>query len=268
MASNQSGSPLRLRLVPPYERFRDAHAQLSGGPAAVFNSVLVLRDAKYLLLESEQTDGTWVGSPMWFAAVNDTIFLRTEADSPNVRRMSRRLLVKVAPCTMRGKPLDDHIECMARIAPQEREAQAEAALDRAYGLLRGLINRFTNSHHVYLELTQKLPPAEIAPWLEVRTLRGDRAGPRKMRRERDLRGRVRSGCPHSEHEHERARASRATSHNSTCEKCSVSGSSGRSTCPRHWSTRSLRQALLMARVDEMRKPRALSSSRLPSQACQ
>lgn len=153
MDRSQSASPLALRLVPPHERSRDAWAHLPERHAAVFNSVLGLCDAKYLLLESQRTDGSWVGTPMWFAAVNDTIFLRTQADSPKVRRMSHRPLVKVTPCTMRGKPRDDYIECTARIAPQEHEAQAEAALRRGYGLLRQAINRFARNDHVYLELT-------------------------------------------------------------------------------------------------------------------
>jgi len=153
MASNPSGSPLGLRLVPPHERFRDVQTHLSERPAAMFNSVLVLRDAKYLLLESQRTDGTWAGTPMWFAAVNNTIFLRTQADSPTLRRMSRRPIVKVAPCTMRGKPLADYIECAAQIVPREREAQAQAALRRGYGLLRQAFNGFVRNDHVYLELT-------------------------------------------------------------------------------------------------------------------
>jgi PPOX class probable F420-dependent enzyme len=177
MANNQLGSPLGLRLVPPYEWFRHAE-HLSGGRAAVFNSVLVLRDAKYLLLESQRTDGTWVGTRMWFAAVNNTIFLRTEADSPKLRRMSRRPIVKVAPCTMRGKPLDDYIECAAQIVPRERAEQAEAAFRRGYGPLRRLVNVLTHNDYVYLELTPLCRetlrvPADSAPWLGVRIMRGD-----------------------------------------------------------------------------------------------
>jgi PPOX class probable F420-dependent enzyme len=185
MAKSQSGSPLGLRLVPPYERFRHAEAHLSGGRAAVFNSVLGLRDAKYLQLESQRTDGTWAGTLMWFAVVDDIIFLRTEADSPEVRRMSRRPIIRVAACTMRGKPPDDYIECMACIVPQGREAQAEAALRRGYGLIRCLINRFIHGHHIYLELTpfnrkELRVPADSGSRLGVRTLRGDCAGPRKV----------------------------------------------------------------------------------------
>jgi PPOX class probable F420-dependent enzyme len=153
MAKSQSDSALGLRPVPPHERLRHAETVLPERHAAAFNSLLGLRDAKYLLLESQRTDGTWAGNPMWFAAVNNTIFLRTKADSLKVRRVSRRPIVKVAPCTMRGKPLDDYIKCRARFVPLEREAQAEAALRRRYGLIRRAYDRFVRNDHVYLELT-------------------------------------------------------------------------------------------------------------------
>jgi len=112
---------------------------------------------------------------MWFAVVDDTIFLRTEADSPKVRRMSRRPIVNVAACTMRGKPRDDYIECMAHIVPGEREAHAEAALRRGYGLLRRLFNSFVGNDYVYIELTplsqQQHMPEDEALALGVRAMR-------------------------------------------------------------------------------------------------
>jgi PPOX class probable F420-dependent enzyme len=121
---------------------------------------------------------------MWFAAVKNTLFLRTEARSANMRRINRRPIVKVAACTMRGKPLDDHIECRARVAPREREAHAEAALGRRYGLLRRLVNVFTHNDCVYIELTPLDPrglsrPDDSAPRSGVRAVRDGRIEPEK-----------------------------------------------------------------------------------------
>jgi uncharacterized protein len=106
---------------------------------------------------------------MWFAGVDDTIFLRTEAHTALVRRIARRPIVKVAACTIRGKPLGDYIECTARIAPRAREAEAERALRRGYGPLRRLLSNFGRDAHVYLELTpidlrqRSLPEPETLP---------------------------------------------------------------------------------------------------------
>lgn len=163
MTREQSRTQLAKRLVSLHERFRHPQAHLSESHAATSNSVAHLEGAKYLLLESERANGTRVGTPMWFAVIDDTIFLRTEADSPKVRRISRRPTVNVAACTMRGKPRDDYIQCIARTVPQQQEAHAEAALRRGYGPLRRLFNTFNRNNYVYIELTplsQQQPVAE------------------------------------------------------------------------------------------------------------
>ncbi|MGO9322739.1 MAG: PPOX class F420-dependent oxidoreductase [Solirubrobacteraceae bacterium] len=162
--ANQSRTPLGRRLVLLYERLRSPEAHLSGLRTAPSNSVMCLIHAKYLLLESKRANGTPVCTPMWLAIVDDTIFLRTEAECPKVRRIRRHPIVKVAPCTTRGVPIGDDIECVARILPQEQEAQAEAALRRSYGLPRRLFNVFARNDYVYIELkplnTRKRPAPE------------------------------------------------------------------------------------------------------------
>jgi hypothetical protein len=114
---------------------------------------MYLSGSKYLLLESERSNGTQAATPMWFAAIDERVVLRTEAGSPTVRRISKRPIVKVAACTMRGKPVGNYLECMARIVPSDREGEAEAALRRGYGLLRRLLNLVVHNDHTYLELT-------------------------------------------------------------------------------------------------------------------
>jgi hypothetical protein len=74
-----TSSSKSTRRVPLCERLRHPQAHLSGQRAATPNSVIHLADAKYLLLESKRVDGTPVGTPMCFAVVDDTIFLRTQA---------------------------------------------------------------------------------------------------------------------------------------------------------------------------------------------
>jgi PPOX class probable F420-dependent enzyme len=115
--------------------------------------VLYLCGAKWLLLESERTNGESVLTRVWFAAINETVFIRTEAASGTVRRIERRPVVKVAACDFRGIPINDYIECMARIVAPEREPEAEAALRRQYGLARRLFNALVRNEHTYLELT-------------------------------------------------------------------------------------------------------------------
>jgi hypothetical protein len=57
MARSQAGRATRATSRLPYELFWHAETHLSGGRAAVFNSSLELRDAKYVRLESGRADG-------------------------------------------------------------------------------------------------------------------------------------------------------------------------------------------------------------------
>jgi PPOX class probable F420-dependent enzyme len=139
--------------VPLCEWWRHPQATLAGRPAAPSNTVMYLSGSKYLLLESERSNGTQAATPMWFAAIDERVVLRTEVGSLKVRRIGKRPIVKVAACTWRGKPVGDYLECIARIVPPDREGEAEAALRRGYGLLRRLFNLVVHNDHTYLELT-------------------------------------------------------------------------------------------------------------------
>jgi uncharacterized protein len=167
--------PLRMRLGPLYKRLRSSQATLAGVPHAPSDSVLYLSGARYLLLGSERADGESVATPMWFAAINEKVFLRTEAGSAKVRRIERRPIVKVVACTFRGTPFSDYIECMARIVAPEREPEAEGALRRQYGLVIRLFCALARSECAYLELTPliaaKPVPEDEAQGAAVRAIR-------------------------------------------------------------------------------------------------
>jgi PPOX class probable F420-dependent enzyme len=182
MAKSRSRTPLRRRLVPLYERLRHPEAHLTGRRPAPSNSVIYLMYAKYLLLESERVDGTLVGTPMWFAMVDDTIFVRAEAESPEIERIRQRPVVKVASCTTRGVPTGDYIECVARVVPREQEAHADAALRRSYGTLRRLRNTLARNDYVDLELapldlTHRRVPEDEALASGLRLVHEDRKTP-------------------------------------------------------------------------------------------
>lgn len=140
------------RHAPLWERLRHTDARLTGQPALA-QSVGVLGNARYLLLESERADGTQVATPVCFAVLEGAIVLRTGAESAKVRRIRARPVVRAGACTLRGKPLDSYIECIARFVAPEKQPQAEAALRHRHGLRRRLITWLVHPEWVYLELT-------------------------------------------------------------------------------------------------------------------
>ena len=138
------------RRVSLSERLRHPKARFTGEPAAV-RSVGLLGTARYLLLESERRDGTQVATPMFFAILDEAIVVRTEAKSAKVRRIRDRPIVRVGPCSIRGKPLAGYFECMARFLALEEQLLAEAALRRKHRLCRR--EWYLHKKYVYLELT-------------------------------------------------------------------------------------------------------------------
>jgi PPOX class probable F420-dependent enzyme len=173
VTGNPVRRPLGKRLGPLYERLAGGRATLAGVPHAPSNSVLYLSGAKCLLLESERCGGVPVPTRVWFAAVNETVFILAEVASGTVRRIERHPIVKVAACTFRGTPFSDYIECTARIVAPEREPEAEAALRRQYGPARRLFNALARNEHTYLELTPLAAnpvPEDAAQGVAVRAI--------------------------------------------------------------------------------------------------
>ncbi len=166
MTGNPAKRPTGKRLAGLCKRPPDIRVTLAGVPRASPNSVLYLYGARWLLLESEGLNGERVPTREWFAAINETVFIRTEAGSGKLRRIERRPIVKVAACDFRGIPINDYIECMARIVAPEHEPEAEVALCRQYGLARRLFSALARNEHTYLELTP-LTAADPVPEDEV-----------------------------------------------------------------------------------------------------
>lgn len=79
MTGNTAKRPLGKRLGLLYKRLSNSQATIAGVPHAPSNSVLYLSGAKCLLLESERANGESVPTPVWFAAIDEKVFIRTEA---------------------------------------------------------------------------------------------------------------------------------------------------------------------------------------------
>jgi len=144
---------LSRRLARLRERIIHPRASFLGRTPALTNSVGILGNAGYVLLETEDADGSTVPTPMCFVTVNDTIFVRIEPDSALLVRIAACPIVKVGACTLRGKPIDGYLECLARIVPPEREAELESDFRRGYKLTDRILSRLTGGVYAYFALT-------------------------------------------------------------------------------------------------------------------
>jgi PPOX class probable F420-dependent enzyme len=106
---------------------------------------------KYCLLSSFRKSGEAVPTPVWFGLADGNIYIRTEAGAGKVKRIRREPLVKITPCTFRGRPLGLETDGRARILTPDESRQAERAIAANYGLERRLYEA-TVSRLLYREL--------------------------------------------------------------------------------------------------------------------
>ncbi|MGZ6565190.1 MAG: PPOX class F420-dependent oxidoreductase [Solirubrobacteraceae bacterium] len=116
-----------------------------------------LRGHKYCLLVTYRRSGEAVPTPVWFGLGDGKLYVRSEANVAKVKRIRNDPRVRVAPCTVRGKPLGPPAEGRARVLDELGDSeQAEAALQTNYGLGRKLYEGAGGAfgvETVYLEIT-------------------------------------------------------------------------------------------------------------------
>ncbi len=122
-----------------------------------------LQKQQYMSLATYRRTGETVPTPVWFARVDDKLYVYTGARSGKVKRIRHNPAVTVAPCTMNGTVTGPAQEACARILGDDEGYLAREAIDRKYGLqmrllgildsLAGLFRRRTSDGPVYLEIT-------------------------------------------------------------------------------------------------------------------
>lgn len=138
-----------------FERLRDRSAvpaAANPGTAATFDA---LQGEEYALVVTFRRSGRPIPTPMWFGLLGGRAYVRSLADAGKVKRLSRDPHIRVAPCTIRGRPTGPFADGVGRILGAGESPIAEAALDRHYGLRRRLYEGAGDRlgvQTVYLEL--------------------------------------------------------------------------------------------------------------------
>jgi uncharacterized protein len=122
-----------------YDWIRSGAAERAVAEPVVSGGFEPLRGHKYCLIVTFKRDGTGVPTPVWFGLDDDgRLFFRTGSEVAKVRRIRNEPRVRVAPCSVRGKPLGPSIEGTASVVAPDRREHAEAAIQSNYGLGRRL----------------------------------------------------------------------------------------------------------------------------------
>jgi PPOX class probable F420-dependent enzyme len=147
-------------------RHRDAWSSATAKPLPPERGFDSLHGHKYCLLTTFRKSGEPVPTPVWFGLADGKVYFRTEATVGKVKRIRNNPRVRLAPCTLRGRPLGPPAEGSARVLRPEGADRAEHAIASNYGLFRGTYEavgqRLSSIEQVYVEI-EPLSPDEAVP---------------------------------------------------------------------------------------------------------
>jgi uncharacterized protein len=92
---------------------------------------------------------------VWFGLADGKLYFHSEANVGKVKRIRNSPRVRVAPCTVRGKPLGPPAEGHARILAPDEGDKAERAIAANYGLFRKVyesVDDLLDSEFLYVEV--------------------------------------------------------------------------------------------------------------------
>jgi hypothetical protein len=96
---------------------------------------------RYLSIATFRATGAEVATPVWFAAVDGTLYVFTAGESGKVKRLRRSSRARVAPCDARGNVIGAWRDATARLVTDAAAmARAQQALRAKYGWQKWLLD--------------------------------------------------------------------------------------------------------------------------------
>jgi PPOX class probable F420-dependent enzyme len=115
-----------------------------------------LQGYRYINLATFRKNGTPVVTTVWFAQMDESVYLWTAKTSGKVKRIRNNSTVQIAPSTHLGRPCGPGIGGSARILPVGEQQVAEQLMNTKYGWQKrmfALIWRLQRREQVYIEIT-------------------------------------------------------------------------------------------------------------------
>ena len=121
-----------------------------------------LEGERYVRLSTFRRSGEAVPTPVWFARIDDSLYVVTGRDTGKAKRIRNNPDVVLAPSDFRGRPKGRDLRAVARLTEERKGGAADQALRRKYGWQYRVFEfvenlRGAREDLVFLELR---PPAE------------------------------------------------------------------------------------------------------------
>jgi PPOX class probable F420-dependent enzyme len=117
----------------------------AGRPAFRYSPRVQRFDGKsYLSLATFKRDGSEVPTPVWFARLDDRLYVFSEAKAGKIKRLRNSPRSRVAVCNVSGTVRGDWIEAVSKVVDdQELIDRVYVALRAKYGWQMALANFFS-----------------------------------------------------------------------------------------------------------------------------
>jgi PPOX class probable F420-dependent enzyme len=112
-----------------------------------------IRNHKYISLTTFRKSGIPVATPVWFAERGGKLYVVTEKKSGKSKRIRNNAVVKLAPCTFRGKIIGPEFAGRARILPEGEESTVARQIIRQKYWLARLSMRPQKNEYLEIEIT-------------------------------------------------------------------------------------------------------------------
>jgi PPOX class probable F420-dependent enzyme len=90
-----------------------------------------------VLIETQRRDGTWVPTTVSLVADGSHLYFRSYDASGKAKRLRNFPVVRVAPATLRGRPLAPAVSGRVRLLEGEEAEHVRALLARRFPVLHG-----------------------------------------------------------------------------------------------------------------------------------
>lgn len=122
----------------------------------------ILKNHKYINLETIRKNGDLVKTPVWFVQNGDTLYVRTGADSGKVKRIRNNGNIRIAPCKVDGALLGEWMPVLAReIHDEDLSRSLDRWLGKKYGLMKvffQVMSIFQKRDETILAITERSNP--------------------------------------------------------------------------------------------------------------
>ena len=120
-----------------------------------------LDTAEYGSLATLKRDGSWVATPVWFAPANGLYYVFSDPNAGKVKRLRNFRQIRLAPCTVSGKPLGDAMEGEGWLIDSKDDIElAYRALLAKYGWklrITDIASKLTGKYHKRQLIALRVP---------------------------------------------------------------------------------------------------------------